>query len=359
MDVESIIGNFCVSGKVLNYAQIKGGNVNSTYLITLKNDNKIAKYVLQKINKFVFSDPKNLMDNVVRVIERLKERDDESNRKTITYIKSINDLYYYVDENGDYLRLYEYIDDSLCFEKTENLSIIYEAGNGFGQFLNDLTGFDSSTLYRTIPDFHNTKKRFSALFNSAKINVANNRRFCNDELNYLASQIVYADFYGSLIKKRKILPRVTHNDTKISNVLFDKNTLKAISVIDLDTVMEGIIAYDFGDGARSVCSTCSENETDTDKIDFSISKYQAFSQGFIGKVRGVLSDAEKETLFLSPFIVSLELATRFLKDFLDGNVYFKCDYEKQNLLRARNQIVLAKRIFDRFEQLQSITQKCF
>lgn len=358
MDIESIIGKFCVSGKLLSYEKIKGGNVNSTYLITLQNDEKITKYILQKINRYVFSDPVKLTDNVVRITASLKKCDSQSNRKTISFIKTIDGTHYYLDENGDFLRLYEYIDNSVCFENTDNLLIIYEAGKGFGQFLNDLVSFDATTLYKTIPDFHNTKKRFSSLFSSAKTDSQNNRQFCNDELSYLASQNIYADFYGSLIKTAKISPRVTHNDTKISNVLFDKNTLKAISVIDLDTVMEGIIAYDFGDGARSVCSTCDENETDKDKIDFSLSKYRAFSEGFIGKVRGVLNETEKETLFLAPFIVSLELATRFLKDYLDGNVYFKCDYEKQNLHRARNQIVLAKRIFAKSEQIKNITEKC-
>lgn len=358
MYIESIIRKFCVDGKLLNYEKIKGGNVNSTYLLTLQNDEKISKYVFQKINKYVFSDPVKLTENVVRVTESLKKCDIKRNRKTISFIKTIDGLYYYLDENGDFLRLYEYVDNSVCFEKTDNLSIIYEAGKGFGQFLNDLSSFNATSLYKTIPDFHNTKKRFSALFDSAKIDSQNNRRFCNEELSYLASQNVYADFYGSLIKTDKISPCVTHNDTKISNVLFDKNTLKALSVIDLDTVMEGIIAYDFGDGARSVCSTCSENETDADKIDFSLSKYQAFSEGFIGNVSGVLNDTEKQTLFIAPYIVSLELATRFLKDFLDGNVYFKCDYNTQNLHRARNQIVLAKRIFAKSEQIKNITEKC-
>lgn len=358
MDIALICENFNLEGKFYGYELLKSGNVNQTFLVYYDDYGKINKYVLQRINSYVFKDPAVVMKNVVSVTNHIRRKVSFLNGKRLTlhFLPSKNGLSYYIDENKAFWRVYKFIDDSLCFDCAED-GLVEEAGKAFGEFQRSLTDFDPKNLSFTIKDFHNGKKRYEDLIVSVKNNVRGRKREVFKQLKYLKSIKKIADYYGDLIDLKQLPLRVTHNDVKISNVLFSKDEKKGLAVIDLDTVMPGIVAYDFGDGARSIAATAKEDETDLNKVDFDLTRYEAFTKGFLSQTGVYLTENEGETLYMAPLSVTFELATRFLKDYLDGDLYFKCSYEKHNLVRANNQIALCQKIYDKLDDIKSITQK--
>lgn len=358
MDIALICENFNLEGVFYGYELLKSGNVNQTFLVYFDDFGKINKYVLQRINSYVFKDPAVVMKNVVSVTNHIRRKVSslKGKRLTLEFLPCKNGLSYYIDENKGFWRVYKYVDDSLCFDYAEE-DLVEEAGKAFGEFQRYLTDFDPKNLYFTIKDFHNGKKRYEDLTLSAKNNVRGRKKEVVKQLNYLKSMKKIADYYGDLIDFKQIPLRVTHNDVKISNVLFSVQDNKALAVIDLDTVMPGIVAYDFGDGARSIASTVKEDETDLSKVDFDLVRYEAFTKGFLSQTGVYLTEIEGKTLYMAPLAVSFELATRFLKDYLDGDLYFKCSYEKHNLVRAKNQIALCQKIYDKLDDIEAITKK--
>ncbi len=358
MDIKNIIDKFKLAGEYAYCESINSGNINKTYLVHLTSNFTVKKYILQQINTYVFKNPKSLTENAVEISEWLDKKYTDSNceYRTIKYIPSFDGNYYYIDSENKFWRAYKYIDDSVCYEETNDLNLIYEAGKIFGDFLSKLFDYDIKSLAITIPNFHNTENRINSLILSYENNAYNNAASCEEEFKYLLNCKKRAILYETLKGNNNLPIRVTHNDTKLSNILFTVNNKKAAAVIDLDTVMPGLIAYDFGDGARSICSTKGENDIDLNGIDFDLSKYKAFSYGFLEKTRNSLTKVERETLYLAPYIVSIELASRFLKDYLEGNIYFKCEYPEQNLLRARNQIKLSLEIEKKLKSMKQITK---
>lgn len=353
-----VCNNFRLHGKLIDYEKIESGNINTTYLVTTENNGIKSKYVVQKINKYVFKNPRLLMKNVTLVTNHIKNKFlNKENIACLDYVKTKKGSYYFIDDSKEFWRVSKFIENSICYLTTEDLCVIKEAGRAYGQFQKLVSDFDISLLHETIKDFHNTEKRFSDLKKSADYDLLKRKQEVLEQLGYLFSKRNLAEYYCQFIKNGQLKLKVTHNDTKCSNVLFDKNTGKALTVIDLDTVMAGLIAYDFGDATRSICSNFGEDEEDTGKIDFDLDRFEAFTSGFLNEVGDTLSDLEKQTLYMAPLVAALELSVRFLKDYLDGDLYFKCDYKKQNLIRANNQIALSKKILLKLSDVKKIIEK--
>lgn len=345
---------FRLPGTIYTYDTITNGNINSTYKVTYRNDKYDLKfYLFQKVNTHVFKNPVEIMANIDRVTSFIREK--YPNQITLHFHHTEDGTNYYVCEGGYFWRVSNYI-DSITFDSTDDLAIIAATGEAFGHFQMQLSDFDGSTLYETIPDFHNTKKRLDTLFADAEKDIAGRSAEVEEELEYIRSVRDEAAALSIRLANGELPTRVTHNDTKANNVLFDRVTKRPIVVIDLDTVMPGMAMYDFGDAVRFIASTAVEDEPDLSKVFFDTAKFRTFAKGFIKEVKDALTADEINSLVQASFSVTIELAARFLDDYLNGDTYFKCNYPAHNLVRARCQLQLAKDIMRKKDELQWIVQ---
>ena len=334
--------HFCLNGALEDYEQIKNGNINKTYKVSyVTADGQRRFYVFQLVNTFVFKNPREIMKNIDLVTSHIRLAGGDGQTPHYHHTASGENFVYYGDDG--FWRVMSYI-DSVTFNETSDPKIIRSVGSAFGRFQNLLADFDGSKLYETIRDFHNTAKRIGALFDDAKKDPFGRAAEAENELEYIASAAKMASELSCRYEKGEFPIRVTHNDTKANNVLFSRATLSPIAVIDLDTVMPGMAMYDFGDGARFIASTAAEDEEDTAKVRLDPDKFAAFSEGYIGEVKDRLTREELSLMTLGTFSVTVELASRFLDDYILGDRYFKTDRPKHNLIRARCQLALAKDI---------------
>ncbi len=356
--IREVCKRFGLQGEYVGFQIINSGHINSTYKVTFFRDNQNKDYILQKVNTYVFQDPVAVMDNISSVTEfirrKIKETQATAKRNVLHYSTSEDGVYYTETEDGGFWRCYRYIDDSVCFVQTDDLRVIEESGVAFGKFQLYLADYPVEKLNIVIPHFHNTVRRYQALRDAIEDNAAGRLgAIAEDIAGYMQYEEIATRCYR--LQKQGVLPlRVTHNDTKTSNVLFDKNTLDLLSVIDLDTVMPGLVAFDFGDAIRAAASTAKEDERDLSKVALDIQKYEAFTKGFVGAVKNSLTDKEKQTLALGAVAMTLECGVRFLTDYINGDKYFKIHYPDQNLVRARCHLVLAKDMIAKLDQMQRI-----
>ena len=361
MDLKLIIDNFEIEGEFRDYKVLSGGNINATYEILICNSEKIKSYVLQKINKYVFKKPDEVMENIMRVTEFIRSQyiasGEDYSRQVLHYYRNKNGKPYYVDENGDFWRCYRFIEDSITYDNTSDNGVIFQAGKAFGNFQKMLRDFDANSLHDTIPNFHNTRKRLTDLFHAVIDDPCDRVKTVKAELEYIVDNRQHAEVLCNMLDAGEIPLRVTHNDTKCNNVLFDLESGNSLAVIDLDTVMPGLAAYDFGDAVRSIASSSAEDEVDLSKVYFQLDKFEAFTSGFIGQLRGQINDKEVASLIYGPFVITLELASRFLEDYLNGDKYFKILYPQHNLDRARCQLALAKDILSKNKEISNLVKK--
>lgn len=361
MDLKTIIEQFEIKGEFRGYKVLSGGNINTTYELMLFDGEGIKTYVLQRINKFVFKKPDEVMENIMKVTEFIRSKylsfGEDYHRQVLRYYRNKNGLPYLIDENGDYWRCYRFIEDSITYDNTVNDKVITEAGKAFGNFQKMLRDFNAETLYDTIPNFHNTRKRLTDLFHSVIADECERVKQVKEELEYIVDNRNKAEILCNMLDAGEIPLRVTHNDTKCNNVLFDIESGNSLAVIDLDTVMPGLTAYDFGDAVRSIASSCAEDEKDLSKVSFQLDKFEAFTKGFISQLKDNIDEKEVESLIHGPFVITLELASRFLDDYLNGDKYFKISYPQHNLDRARCQLALAKDILAKKQQISEIIKK--
>ena len=347
---------FGLPGILENYEQIKNGNINKTYKVSfITPEEKRKYYVFQLVNTYVFKNPAEIMKNIDLVTSHIREKN--KNGTVLCYYSTEKGENYVAYGEDGFWRVMNYI-DSITFSETSDLGVIRSAGRAFGSFQNQLADFDGSRLYETIKDFHNTGKRIADLFVNARNNPLGRAESAEKELEYIASVAERASELSRRYENGEFPVRVTHNDTKANNVLFERKTLEPLAVIDLDTVMPGMAMYDFGDGARFIASSAPEDEEDTEKVWLDEEKFAAFSRGFIGEIKGRLTPTELELMVLGTFSVTVELASRFLNDYLCGDLYFKTTRPHHNLIRAKCQLTLAKDIIKKYEELQDIVRDC-
>lgn len=362
MTIKELCALFDIGGRYVGCKEISTGNVNSTYGVEFVRDGEQKKYILQKINKNVFKNPPLVMDNIVRVTEHIREKVKEHGDSTKTgvlrvFLSREDKKPYIVDDCGEYWRCYRFIKNSITYDTCDDLDIIRNAGSAFGRFQNYLRDFNAETLFETIPNFHNTIKRYEDFHEIVEKDEYKRAKKVSEEIGFLLQFEQQACLLQKYLDCGEIPYRVTHNDTKCNNVSFDKNTGVPLAVLDLDTVMSGAIAHDFGDAIRFIANAVIEDEPDVSKVCVDLDKYEAFTKGFIDEVKDTLTPLEKQTMNLGVFAMTVELAVRFLGDYLNGDKYFKTRHPGHNLERARNQIALAQDILKKKDQLDQILQK--
>lgn len=329
-------GNTLIRVEICDY-----GHINDTYIVYTDTS---KRYVLQRINQNVFNRIDLLMSNIESVIEHVRvkvKRRHGEDRECLNLIptKDDNTFCWHCDDNS-FWRLYDYIEDTVMLNKIESSDTLYEVGKAFGQFQKDLSDFNVARLHDTLPNFHDTPKRLLAFNNACKEDVCGRLAEIKDEVEFVKNNKSIAGLVVGAMRRKQIPVRVTHNDTKLNNILMDDKTLKAVCVIDLDTVMRGAGVYDFGDCVRSCCNTLPKDETDITKVGFAFDSFEALARGFIGAVGKEYKKAERDLMAPSCLIMAYELAARYLTDYLSGDVYFKTKYKEHNLDRARIQIKL-------------------
>lgn len=353
-NVKEIISNFPFEGDFKKITPISEGLINTTYKIEFSE----KTYIVQKINTNVFKNPDELMSNIGSVTEFLRDKmianGEIPDRQTLKFLKTTDGKPYFLNSSNESWRSYEYIDNCYTLSGKCSSEEIYEAARCFGKFQYYLKDFNGETLFETIKDFHYTPQRYINFVNAVEKDAVGRVKDAKEEIDFLLSLKDETSIVTDLLKNGDLPIRVTHNDTKINNVLFDSDSKKAICVIDLDTIMPGSALYDFGDGIRTSASTAAEDDPNSNMgIDEEI--YGAYVKGFLDGTAGSLTEKEIELLPFAVKLLTLEVAMRFLTDYLEGDVYFKITNPEHNLQRARAQIQLIKDIELKMENLQKIT----
>jgi len=340
----------------LNIAPYGDGHINDTFVA-----DSTPRYILQRINTSIFKNPDELMENIVSVTEHLRKKiiaaGGNPDRETLTVINTRDDKPYYMAENGSCYRVYKFITNTISLNLPENPYQFETSAKAFGKFQNMLADFDASSLHETIPNFHHTPKRIEALKEAMEQNVAGRKDEVGDVYNeYMKFEEICCSIQKGL-DDGSIPLRVTHNDTKLNNVLFDDKTGEGICVIDLDTVMPGSLLFDYGDSLRFGASTAVEDEADLDKVNFDLEYFESYTKGFLSELGSKITKAEVDLLPLSALILTFECGIRFLTDYLNGDTYFKIHYADQNIIRAKNQLKLCQDIYSKLDKMADIVKK--
>ena len=351
MNLKEVLTQFDIDSNIMPYGN---GHINDTYCC------EPSEYILQRINTSIFHDPKALMENIRNVTKHISTKitaeGGDPKRETLTIIKTV-DGEDYCTVDGCSFRLYRFISGTKTIENDKNYDDIYNAGVGFGRFGRMLDDFPAGILHETIPDFHNTPKRIEAFYEALENDIAGRRKEIKDEIEFVCTNTNIASIVTDKLSSGEIPIRVTHNDTKINNILFDDTTGKPVCVIDLDTVMQGSSLYDFGDALRMGGSTAAEDEVDLSKVHFDVESFRCFSKGWLSEMKDILTPSEISLLPTSVRLITFECGVRFLTDYLNGDVYFKVHKEGHNLDRARNQFKLCEELKNKEPELKNIINK--
>ncbi|MEG0229683.1 MAG: aminoglycoside phosphotransferase family protein, partial [Oscillospiraceae bacterium] len=307
--VNKVINHFQFKGELIDCKENKSGNINKTNILTYKDGEKIRKYTLQKLNTFVFKNPEAVMDNIQRVTDhlniKLKEKYIDYKRRTLGVVKTKDDKSFFKDEVLGFWRAFTYIDNAQAHDVITKPEDLYNAGKAFGEFQSMLADFSVETLIETIPDFHNTPKRLETFIQAVKNNKADRASSIKEEINYILSNVEQCNIIIDSINQGKVKIRVTHNDTKLNNVLIDNETGEGICVIDLDTVMPGTALFDFGDAVRYGASTAVEDEKDLSKVSLNIELFEQFAKGFLGATNGYINNEELLLIPIATKIITI------------------------------------------------------
>ena len=351
--LQEVCRRFRIEDEYLGYETIQMGNVNCTYKVNFRlPDGQPKSFLVQNVNTYAFRNPVGLMENIDKVTEHIRRK---CPGKVALHFHHTVDRKTYVIDGENFWRMTNFI-HSVTYNTVKDTAIVHSAGNAFGEFQNDLADFDISQLTETIPDFHNTRKRYESLEASVQADPVGRVAQVREELAFLASVKEQACTLTDLQKAGQLPLRVTHNDTKINNVLFDPEDSHAVVVIDLDTVMPGLIGHDFGDAIRFAANRVEEDCPQAEKAEVDLDIFTAFARGFLEKTARTMTDKEVETLALSSFCLTAELAVRFLDDYIRGDLYFKTRGPEHNLVRARCQIALAKDMLRKMPQMEKIVR---
>lgn len=356
-DFDKIGKQFRLDGEISRIEQINSGNINKTFKVTYRlGDGTLKPFLFQKVNTYVFKNPVEVMENIDKVTTHIYNKRGGVN--ALHFHHTADRKNYYFEEGTDYFWRVRNFFESVTFDVCTDLRVIRLAGIAFGSFQLDLRDFDATLLHETIADFHNTKKRLNKLFDDAKSDEFKRAAEVGRELGYIASKYEKACTLTDLLEKGMLPLRVTHNDTKVNNVLFDVEDQSPLTVIDLDTVMPGLVGYDFGDAIRFASNSAPEDEKDLTKVGLNVDNFRAFTEGFLSCVGPYLTQNEIDTLALSAFCITIELASRFLDDYLTGDKYFKVCYPGHNLVRTRSQLALAADMEGKLDEMQRIVREC-
>jgi len=351
--MNELISQFAVKGVPAQYSRYGCGHINETYMVTCDSG---FVYILQKINKNIFTKPEELMENIAATTAFLAERSDDP-RASMHLVLTTDGKTFYKDAEGEYWRMYDFVPSTVCMQKAETPKDFYFSGLAFGRFQGQLAEFPAQTLHEAIVDFHNTRARFAQLHAAIEKNYENRAETCKTELSFALARECEAGAIVDKLASGELPLRVTHNDTKLNNVLFDYDTRTPLCVIDLDTIMPGSSLYDYGDSIRFGASTAAEDEKDLDKVWCDMELFRTYTEGFLEGCNGSLTDLEVEMLPMGAKMMTLECGIRFLADYLNGDTYFRTHYEGQNLDRARTQFKLVADMESKWEMMRAIVKE--
>ena len=360
-DARELLSHFAIDGDVVTAIPYGNGHINDTKYVVVKKNGTRHEYILQKINKNVFKNPAELMENYESVTsylrEIIKKNGGDPERETLSVIKTKDGENYHKDSEGEYWRLVNFVTDSMSYDKVERPEQFYDSAVSFGNFQYLLKDYPAETLHETIKNFHNTPDRYRQLMEAVERDVCGRLSEVEAEVEFCKARREFAGTLEAAHAEGRLPLKVTHNDTKLNNILFDKNTGKALCVCDLDTIMPGYSVNDFGDSIRFGATTALEDEADLSKVNFDISLYELYVKGFIEGAKGGLSEGELELLPIGAMMMTFECGMRFLTDYLSGDTYFRISREKHNLDRARNQFKLVSDMEKALPEMRAIVKK--
>lgn len=360
-ELSEIIGMFAFPGTFVEAIPYGNGHINDTYRLTFEQNGRPVYYILQRMNHKVFQKPEELMENIEGVTAWLKKKIQENGgdiyRETLNVIPSADGKAWCVDDTGEYWRAYYFIENALCLDQAAGAQDFYESAVAFGHFQRLLSDYPADTLHETIPDFHNTPDRFRKFRAAVEADVCGRAAAVQDEIRFVMEREAFTHTLMDRLAEGKLPLRVTHNDTKLNNIMLDGKTRKGICVIDLDTVMPGLSVNDFGDSIRFGASTGAEDEPDLTKISCDLSLFEAYTKGFIEGCAGALTEEELNQLVNGAKMMTLECGIRFLTDYLEGDHYFKIHRDGQNLDRCRTQFKLVADMEHKEMEMQEIVNK--
>ena len=357
-EISNAFSAFQAEGEIISVGQITAGLINATYLI---ETDRAEKYILQKVNTFVFKNPERLMENItgvtVYLADKIKKAGGDSKRETLNFIACKDGKYYHTDADGGVWRMYIYVDNAQTYNKAEVPETFRSAGATFGKFMKLLSGYPADTLHETIADFHYTPSRYAKFIEAVNADVKGRRAEVEQEIEFVKARFDDTHRLTDLVEKGELPLRVTHNDTKINNVLYDITTDESICVIDLDTIMPGLSLYDFGDSIRSGANKANEDERDLSKVGIDMTLFESYADGFLSETAGSLVDAEISNLAFGAKLMTFECGIRFLTDYLEGDVYFRTTCPDHNIVRARNQFRLVADMEEHMDEMNAIVEK--
>lgn len=362
VDLASVAAHFQIPGSLVWGEPYGTGHINDTYAVTFESHGTRVRYILQRVNRRVFKNIPALMDNIARVTAHMRKKilevGGDPQRETLTLIPTVEGATWWVDGQGAPWRAYVFIESARTYDVLENDVQAYEAGRAFGRFQALLADLPPPPLHETIPDFHHTVRRFEALERAVAQDRCQRAATCREEIAIAMGYRVRAGRVVDDLASGRLPLRVTHNDTKINNVMLDDQTGKAVCVIDLDTVMPGSVIYDFGDQVRTTVGHFAENEKDLSRVWVDLRRFAALVEGYWETAREFLTEREIELLVFGGFLMTLEVGIRFLTDYLDGDGYFKVHYPGENLDRARTQLALVQDIERQWNPMTDLVLSC-
>ena len=346
-----VLAAFRLDSKVVSCERYGCGHINVTYLVVTESG---RRYILQKVNNHIFKDVDGLMENIIAVTAHLRQQISDP-RRVLTLVPTVDDALYLRHSDGSYWRVYDFVEGSICLQAPESSDDFYQSAVAFGDFQQQLKDFPAHTLHEVIVNFHNTADRYRIFREVLAKDPMGRAASVKEEIEFALAREAEAATLVNLLAEGKLPLRVTHNDTKLNNVMLDDTTRKPLCVIDLDTTMPGLSAYDFGDSIRFGAATAAEDEKDLSKMEMSLELFRTYTEGFLSACPG-LTDLERETLPMGAKLMTLECGVRFLTDYLDGDHYFAVHREGQNLDRCRTQFKLVADMESKWSKMAEIVK---
>ena len=354
------LSNFKIEGKLVSVEPYGFGHINRTFLAVYEVNGQTKRYILQQINSKLFNPVENLMSNIELVTEfnrkRIAEKGGDPDRESLTIVRTNDGKTFYKDAEDNYFRVYIFIERTVAYQTVANPKDFYYSAIAFGNFANLLAEFDASQLYETIPLFHNTVNRFKNFKEAVEKDICGRAKDCQEEIKFIMDREHYYGKIVGMLESGEMPLRVTHNDTKLNNVLLDNVSGEPVAVIDLDTMMPGSLCYDFGDSIRFGCNPCEEDEKDLSKVNFRFDLYKTYLDGYLTALGDSITQIEKDNLALGSIMMTIECGMRFLTDYLSGDTYFRTHREGQNLDRCRTQLKLVADMEAIFDEMNALVK---